>query len=120
MKDARRQPARSAIGADVPGLAVRRIAADLIEGVLRRHRALDEQLDGASAHPAFASLPERDRAFARALVAIVLRRLGTLQHLIGLFLESGVPAQAPRVETALLVGAAQILFLHVPDHAAVD
>jgi len=31
-----------------------------------------------------------------------------------------VPPQAPRVGTALLIGAAQILFLDVPDHAAVD
>ena len=30
------------------------------------------------------------------------------------------PADAPRVETALLLGAAQILWLEVPDHAAVD
>ena len=30
------------------------------------------------------------------------------------------PTDAPRVETALLIGAAQILFLDVPDHAAVD
>ena len=32
----------------------------------------------------------------------------------------GFPKDAPRVETVLLVGAAQILFLDVPDHAAVD
>jgi 16S rRNA (cytosine967-C5)-methyltransferase len=57
---------------------------------------------------------------ARALVAMVLRRLGTLRHLIGLFLERGLPKEAPGVETALLIGAAQILFLDVPDHAAVD
>jgi 16S rRNA (cytosine967-C5)-methyltransferase len=50
----------------------------------------------------------------------VLRRLGTLRHLISLFLERGPPAQAPLVETALLLGAAQILFLQIPDHAAVD
>jgi 16S rRNA (cytosine967-C5)-methyltransferase len=31
-----------------------------------------------------------------------------------------LPKDAPRVETALLIGAAQILFLDVPDHAAVD
>jgi 16S rRNA (cytosine967-C5)-methyltransferase len=43
-----------------------------------------------------------------------------LRHLIGLCLDAGLPAQAPRVETALLVGATQILFLDVPDHAAVD
>lgn len=56
----------------------------------------------------------------RAIVATVLRRLGTLRHLLALFLDRGFPAQAPRVETALLLGAAQILFLNVPDHAAVD
>ena len=44
------------------------------------------------------------------LVATVLRRLGTLRHLVGMFLERGLPADAPRVETALLIGAAQILF----------
>jgi 16S rRNA (cytosine967-C5)-methyltransferase len=48
-----------------------------------------------------------------------MRRLGTLRHVLGRFLERGAP-QVPRVESALLVGAAQILFLDVPDHAAVD
>jgi len=108
---------------DVPGFAVRRLAADIVDGVLRRHRALDDMLDGSDAHSAasgLASLADRDRALTRVLVATVLRRLGTLRHLIGLFLEEGAPAQAPRVETALLIGAAQILFLDIPDHAAVD
>jgi 16S rRNA (cytosine967-C5)-methyltransferase len=105
---------------DAPGLAVRRIAADIIDGVLRRRRALDDQLDGSNAAAALASLDERDRALARALIAGVLRRLGTLRHVIGLFLERGLPPQAPRVETALLLGAVQILFFDVPDHAAVD
>jgi 16S rRNA (cytosine967-C5)-methyltransferase len=107
-------PARSG---DAPGLAVRRVAADMLDGVLRRHRALDELLDSTSE---FAKLPERDRALARALIATALRRLGTLRHVVASFLDRGVPAQAPRVETALLLGAAQILFLIVPDHAAVD
>jgi 16S rRNA (cytosine967-C5)-methyltransferase len=105
---------------DPPGLAVRRIAADIVDGVLRRHRPLDEQLEGTSAHPGLAGLPDRDRALARALVAVALRRLGSLRHLLGQLLEHGLPKDAPRVETALLIGAAQILFLDVPDHAAVD
>ena len=102
---------------DVPGLAARRVAADIIEGVLRRRRALDELLDSTSE---LAALEERDRGLARALVATVLRRLGTLRHLLWPLVERGLPPQAPRVETALLLGAAQILFLDVPDHAAVD
>jgi len=56
----------------------------------------------------------------RRLAATVLRRLGTLRHLLGGFLDKGFPADAPRVETILLIGAAQILWLEVPDHAAVD
>src|SRR4051812_34483713 len=102
------------------GLAARRIAADILDGVLRRRRPLDEQLDGGGAHPGLGELPDRDRALVRALVATVLRRLGTLRHLLGVFLERGLPATAPRVETALLLGAAQILWLEIPDHAAVD
>ena len=102
------------------GLVSRRIAADILEGVLRRGRSLDDQLDGGGAHPGLASLPERDRALTRRLVATVLRRLGTLRHLLGLYLDRGLPRDATRVETAMLIGAAQILWLDVPDHAAVD
>jgi 16S rRNA (cytosine967-C5)-methyltransferase len=108
-------------GEAAPGFAVRRIAADILDGVLRRRRALDDLLDGGGPlAAALAALGERDRALARALVGMVLRRLGTLRHLLALFLDRGLPVQAPRVETALLLGAAQILFLDVPDHAAVD
>ena len=105
---------------EVPGLAARRIAADILDGVLRRHIALDEQLSGKGAHPGLAALADRDRALMRRLVATVLRRLGTLRALLATFLEKGFPAEAPRTETILLIGAAQILWLDVPDHAAVD
>jgi 16S rRNA (cytosine967-C5)-methyltransferase len=104
----------------VPGLAARRLAADILDGVLRRRRPLDDELDTAATRAALTSLPERDRALTRALVAAVLRRLGSLRHLLGLLLDRGAPKEAPRVETALLLGAAQILLLDVPDHAAVD
>jgi 16S rRNA (cytosine967-C5)-methyltransferase len=105
---------------EVPGLAARRIAADILDGVLRRRTALDELLSGKSAHPGLVGLAERDRALMRRLVATVLRRLGTLRHLVGGFLDKGFPSDAPRAETILLLGAAQILWLEVPDHAAVD
>ncbi len=111
-----RRPAAIRSG-EAPGFAVRRVAADMLDGVLRRHRALDALLESTTE---FAKLPDRDRALVRVLVATVLRRLGTLRHLLGSFLERGLPAQAPGVETALLLGAAQIFFLNVPDHASVD
>jgi 16S rRNA (cytosine967-C5)-methyltransferase len=104
----------------VPGLAARRIAADVLDGVLHKHRTLDEQLDGPAAHPGLKTLADRDRALMRRLVATILRRLGTLGHLLSKLLDRGVPTDAPRAQTALLIGAAQILWMDVPDHAAVD
>ena len=111
---------RYAPPAEVPGLAARRIAADILDGVLHKHRTLDEQLDGPAAHPGLKALADRDRALMRRLVATILRRLGTLGHVLSRLLDRGVPTDAPRAQSALLIGAAQILWMDVPDHAAVD
>jgi len=105
---------------EVPGLAARRIAADILDGVLHKHRTLDDQLDGSGAHPGLKLLADRDRALMRRLVATVLRRLGTLGHVLSRLLDRGIPNDAPRAQSALLIGAAQILWMDVPDHAAVD
>ena len=113
-------PQRFAAPSEVPGLAARRIAADILDGVLHKHRTLDDQLDGAGAHPALKTLSDRDRALMRRLVATILRRLGTLGHLLSRLLDRGIPTDAPRAQSALLIGAAQILWMDVPDHAAVD
>ena len=113
-------PQRFALPSEVPGLAARRIAADILDGVLHKHRTLDDQLDGAAAHPGLKALADRDRALMRRLVATILRRLGTLGHLLSRLLDRGIPTDAPRAQSALLIGAAQILWMDVPDHAAVD
>jgi 16S rRNA (cytosine967-C5)-methyltransferase len=113
-------PQRLARPSEAPGLAARRIAADVLDGVLHKHRTLDDQLDGAAAHPGLKTLADRDRALMRRLVATILRRLGTLGHLLSKLLDRGIPTDAPRAQSALLIGAAQILWMDVPDHAAVD
>jgi 16S rRNA (cytosine967-C5)-methyltransferase len=113
-------PSTYASQADAPGFAARRIAADIIDNVLLRRRALDDQLDGPAAHPAVKTLSDRDRALMRRLVATVLRRLGTLRFVLSRMLDRGMPADSQRTETALMLGAAQILWMDVPDHAAVD
>jgi 16S rRNA (cytosine967-C5)-methyltransferase len=113
-------PQRFATPSEVPGLAARRIAADIVDGVLHKHRTLDDLLDGAAAHPGLNALADRDRALMRRLVATILRRLGTLGHVLSRLLDRGIPTDAPRAQSALLIGAAQILWMDVPDHAAVD
>ena len=113
-------PLKFAQPTEVPGLAARRIAADILDGVLHKQRTLDDQLEGAAAHPGLKALSDRDRALMRRLVATILRRLGTLGHLLSRLLDRGIPTDAPRAQSALLIGAAQILWMDVPDHAAVD
>jgi 16S rRNA (cytosine967-C5)-methyltransferase len=110
--------ARSDLAVDAPGFAARRIAAEILESVLQRRRPLDNELERWAPLPDFAALALRDRALVRSLVMVVLRRLGTLRHLLRQWVK--LPADAPRVETALLLGTAQILWLEVADHAAVD
>src|ERR1700704_6728060 len=112
-------PQRFALPSEVPGLAARRIAADILDGVLHKHRTLDDQPDGPTAHPGLKTLADRDRALMRRLVATILRRLGTLGHLLSRLLDRGIPTDAPRAQSALLIGAAQILWMDVPDHAPV-
>jgi 16S rRNA (cytosine967-C5)-methyltransferase len=106
--------------ADVPGLATRKVAAEILEAVLRNRQPLDEQLSGKMAHAGFLALDDRDRALVRNIVATTLRRLGSLRHLLNEFLDKGIPPEAPQLEFVLMIGATQILFLDVPDHAAVD
>jgi 16S rRNA (cytosine967-C5)-methyltransferase len=113
-------PARTRISVEVPGLAARRVATDILETLLRRHRPLDEQIEGPHAHPGLAALGDRDRALVRKLIGTAVRRFGTLHALLSAALDRGLPADAQRLEAVLLVGAAQILWLEVPDHAAVD
>ncbi|OYZ96617.1 MAG: MFS transporter, partial [Rhizobiales bacterium 17-65-6] len=98
---------------EAAGLRARLVAADALDRVLRGGTALEDALDNA------AGLEPRDRALAFRIVATALRRLGTLRAVVGPMLDRGFPKSAPKVETVLLVGAAQILFMDVPDHAAV-
>lgn len=100
----------------VPASTARHVALDLIGAVLGRERPLDEAIDDS---PAMAKLSLRDRAFARLLVATVLRRLGQIDALIGDCLTNPLPPRAAQVHDILRLGIAQLLFLHTPPHAAV-
>jgi 16S rRNA (cytosine967-C5)-methyltransferase len=92
------------------------VAIDLIGAVLRRKRPLDDAIDD---NREMSGLPARDRAFARLLVATVLRRLGQIDALIAHCLNTPLPPRAAMVHDMLRLGIAQLLFLRTPPHAAV-
>jgi 16S rRNA (cytosine967-C5)-methyltransferase len=94
----------------------RTVAIDLVGAVLRRKRPLDDAIED---NPEMAGLPGRDRAFARLLVATVLRRLGQIDALIAHCLTTPLPPRAAMVHDMLRLGIAQLLFLRTPPHAAV-
>ena len=68
----------------------------------------------------FRALDMRDRALVRAILATALRFRGTIDALIAARLERPLPAKRTTLSHILHVGAAQILFLDIPDSAAVD
>jgi 16S rRNA (cytosine967-C5)-methyltransferase len=97
-------------------LTARHVALDLIGAVLRRKRPLDDAIEDSSA---MHQLPGRDRAFARLLVATVLRRLGQIDALIADCLNIPLAPRAALVHDILRLGVAQLIFLRTPPHAAV-
>lgn len=68
----------------------------------------------------FATLDPRDRGFAHNLVATTLRRLGQIDAVLDAFIDKPLPSKANRITDILRLGAAQLLFLRTPPHAAVD
>lgn len=93
------------------GLPTRRAALSLLDAVLERRRPLEEALEALPP-----SLEARDRAAAHRIAAAVLRRMGSLDAVLEAFLTRNPP---PVVRTALRMGAAELLLLETPPHAAV-
>jgi 16S rRNA (cytosine967-C5)-methyltransferase len=88
----------------------RSAALSLLSAVLDRRRPLEEALD---------SLPPmdaRDRAAAHRLAAAALRRRGTIDAVLEPYLARTPPSEGVDI---LRLGAAALLFLETPAHAAV-
>jgi 16S rRNA (cytosine967-C5)-methyltransferase len=108
------RPNGSGAGRTSQAIGPRRIALDVLDRVLKHARPFDETFAG---HPTLMSLSPRDRAFARLLVTTVLRRLGQIDALLDELLRTAPKDE--RVRNILRLGAAQLLFLATPAHAAV-
>jgi 16S rRNA (cytosine967-C5)-methyltransferase len=88
----------------------REAALELLSAVLDRRRPLEEALD------ALRPIAPRDRSAAHRLAAATLRRLGTLDAVLEPFLKKSPPDPVRHV---LRLGAAGLLMLGTPPHAAV-
>ena len=102
-----------------PGMAARVAASRALAEVLTASRPLDERL-AADSPQQRGGLDARDRALARSIAIVSLRRLGTIRKALARRLEKGLPKRGGALEWTLIAAAAQILFLDIPDHAAVD
>lgn len=98
-------------------LASRRVALDVLVACLDKGQPLDETL---ARHPGFPALDPRDRAFVRLLLATTLRRLGEIDAVLGHLVERPPDGANAVGRHVLQLGAAQLLFLGTPAHAAVD
>jgi len=94
----------------------RRLALD----VLSRARPGGATLADALAAPEVDALPSTERALLHELVLGTLRRRGWLDHVLQRLTERPLAKTSPVLLDVLRLGTYQLLFLRVPDHAAVS
>lgn len=103
-----------------PGLPARMAAVKLLAAVVEQKTSLDGMLDEEHGNPAYSALSTADRALVRAILNSCLRQLTRIDAIFDRFLDKPLPEGARNLRHILAVAAAQILFLDVPDHSAVD
>lgn len=113
-----RRPA--ARGPVKPGLEARAAASKILAAVIDRKTPLDGMLDNEHGNPAYRALEDNDRALVRAILNSALRHLPRIEAAISSLLDSPLPEGARALHHVLVVAAAQMLYLDIPDHSAVD
>lgn len=103
-----------------PGLEARIAATRILAAVVDRKTSLDGMLDPEHGNPAFLPLNEADRGLVKAILQSALRHLPRIEAIIGSLLDNPLPDGARSLHHLLVVAAAQMLYLDVPDHSAVD
>lgn len=101
------------------GTGARRAAVQVLHAVLEKGETLDDALSRELAVKNLANHPS-DRAFARAIATLVLRRLGQIDDLLAGLLDRPLADRAAFARNLLRVGAGELLFLGSAPHAAVN
>jgi len=90
----------------------RSAAYEILKAVLDRRQPMDEAFSRLTR-----DLPVRDRAFARALVALALRRKGEIDAVIDACLGHPLPPSARGVRHVLALGLTQAFYMSTAPHA---
>ncbi|MBO6857389.1 16S rRNA (cytosine(967)-C(5))-methyltransferase RsmB [Labrenzia sp. PO1] len=106
--------------AEKPGFAARKVAADILGNVVHKKRPLDGELDITSGHSGFRALAGNDRSLVRAIIGAALRHRGEIAEILDRLLDRPIPEKTGRILDILHVAIAQMLFLDIPDRAAVS
>ncbi|OQP86135.1 MFS transporter [Rhizobium rhizosphaerae] len=103
-----------------PGLAARQAAARLFGAVIDKQTSLDGLLDPVTGSPIYRDLSDEDRGLVRAILTTSLRFLPRIEFLLNSLMKTPLPEGARALQHLLVTASAQILYLDVPDHSAVD
>lgn len=115
-----KRPAQRQAPAAPAGHSARRYALGLLEAIMQNGQTFDEAVGASATRSYVTALDDRDRAFARLIVATTLRHHAELARIIEDYLDKPLPAAAARVGLILLSGAAQLLYLKAPPHAVIS
>jgi 16S rRNA (cytosine967-C5)-methyltransferase len=92
-------------------------AAELLHLTIDKRRTLDEAM---SLSESFNGLEGSDRGFARAIASSALRHLGWIDAAVQPFLSRPLAATGIEIRALIRAGAAQVWFMDVAPHAAVN
>lgn len=101
-------------------MAARLVAINLLTRVMDDHRNLDALCDRQHGLKEYLALAENDRALARAIVVTACRNHVRIEQALSRVQDRPPPKRARFLIHALHVAAAQMLFMDVPESAAVD
>ncbi len=99
------------------GAESRLAAAELLHLTLDKRRTLDEAMELSET---YGELEGSDRGFARAIASSALRHLGWIDETVQPFLSRPLAATGIEIRALIRAGAAQVWFLEVAPHAAVN
>ncbi|MEO1747889.1 MAG: transcription antitermination factor NusB, partial [Pseudomonadota bacterium] len=119
-KKSKRRGTERQADSERPGLAARQCAQRLLSAIVDKSTPMDAVTDDQHGHPTYLALEPRDRSLVRAILMAALRYRGDLEAVIHGFIDRPLPDGALSLRAILHVAGAQIFFLDIPAHSAVD